>query len=87
MALRALFSTFLVTTPPRMSLPFRSTPSDTFAIKPVQCVMNKTNPKTTNIDQGAPSRRNPNYPPSFWDYSFVKSLSSDYAVLLLSRSN
>ncbi|XP_063939801.1 beta-bisabolene synthase-like [Daucus carota subsp. sativus] len=53
MALRALFSTFLVTAPPRMSLPFRSTPSDTFSIKPVQCVMNKTNPKTTNLDQGS----------------------------------
>lgn len=82
MALQALFSTFLVTAPPRISLPLtRINPSRTCAAKPIQCIM--TPPKTIDHDQGAPSRRNANYPPSFWDYGFVKSLSSVYDVLML----
>ncbi|KAL8131253.1 hypothetical protein AgCh_007252 [Apium graveolens] len=77
MVLQALFSTFLVTAPPRTSLPLTRNPSRTCAAKPVQCIL--TPPKTIDHDdQGAPSRRNANYPPSFWDYSFVKSLSSVY---------
>lgn len=79
MAFRGLFSTFLVTALPRSPLP-PATNKFTLcsASKPVQCV---TNPAAkNNSDQGPALRRTANYAPSFWDYNFIKSLTSDYTV-------
>ncbi|KAL1821706.1 hypothetical protein ACET3Z_016575 [Daucus carota] len=74
MAVQGLFSSFLLAAPPRIPpLPFARTGSKICATKPVQCI------KTTDVPhQGSGSRRNANYPPSFWDYNLIKSLSSDY---------
>lgn len=88
MACQGLFSTFLISAPPRVSLPLTRNGSKISAsTKPVQCI---TTPSTTIDvhDQGSGgSRRNANYPPSFWDYNLVKSLSSiDYTVLILTQS-
>ncbi|KAL8091731.1 beta-bisabolene synthase-like [Apium graveolens] len=77
MALQGLFSAFLVTAPPpRMPLPLSRTASKVCASKPVQCI---TIPVTKmDHDDCSASRRNADYPPSFWDYNIVKSLSSNY---------
>ncbi|KAK1405401.1 Santalene synthase [Heracleum sosnowskyi] len=79
MATQGLFSTFLISAPPRIPLPLaRNGSKISTSTKPVQCI---TTPATTIDvnDQGSGSRRNANYPPSFWDYNLVKSLSStDY---------
>ncbi|WOG82951.1 hypothetical protein DCAR_0102123 [Daucus carota subsp. sativus] len=77
MALQNLSSTLLVTALPRSSVPSGRNHNKIFATeRSVQCI--KTT--ATNIDQdsGAALRRNANYPPSSWDYNFVKSLNSDF---------
>uniref|UniRef100_A0A166GWD6 Uncharacterized protein n=1 Tax=Daucus carota subsp. sativus TaxID=79200 RepID=A0A166GWD6_DAUCS len=82
MALQNLSSTLLVTALPRSSVPSGRNHNKIFATeRSVQCI--KTT--ATNIDQdsGAALRRNANYPPSSWDYNFVKSLNSDFTVLML----
>lgn len=83
MAVQGLFSSFLLAAPPRIPpLPFARTGSKICPTKPVQCI------KTTDVPhQGSGSRRDANYPPSFWDYNLMKSLSSDYNVLILTHPN
>lgn len=80
MATQGLFSTFLISAVPPSIPPFAGNGSKICAgTIPVQCIT--TGPDTTvNVpDKGSGSRRNANYPPSFWDYNLVKSLSSsDY---------
>lgn len=80
MALQGLVSTFTVAAPPRMSPPLARNHTKTRPnTQSVKCIATPT----TTIDQDAAPRRNANYPPSFWDYGFVKSLSSDYGVRIL----
>ncbi|XP_063949799.1 (+)-alpha-terpineol synthase-like isoform X1 [Daucus carota subsp. sativus] len=82
MALQCLSSTLLVTALPRSSVPLERHHNKSFATqRSVQCI--KTRATIINQDSGAALRRNANYPPSSWDYNFVKSLTSDYTVLML----
>ncbi|KAL1817534.1 hypothetical protein ACET3Z_020108 [Daucus carota] len=77
MALQCLSSTLLVTALPRSSVPLERHHNKSFATqRSVQCI--KTRATIINQDSGAALRRNANYPPSSWDYNFVKSLTSDY---------
>lgn len=82
MAIQGLVSSFLIAAaPPRIPLPSARNGSKRIgATKPVQCII-------TTSDQASGPRRNANYPPSFWDYNFVKSLASDYTVLKLAHLN
>uniref|UniRef100_A0A164ZI83 Terpene synthase like-29 n=1 Tax=Daucus carota subsp. sativus TaxID=79200 RepID=A0A164ZI83_DAUCS len=82
MALQGLSSAFLVTALPRSSVPLERNHNKSFATqRSVQRI--KTRATIINQDSGAALRRNANYPPSSWDYDFVKSLTSDYTVLML----
>ncbi|KAL1817533.1 hypothetical protein ACET3Z_020107 [Daucus carota] len=77
MALQGLSSAFLVTALPRSSFPLERNHNKSFATqRSVQRI--KTRATIINQDSGAALRRNANYPPSSWDYDFVKSLTSDY---------
>ncbi|KAL8131259.1 hypothetical protein AgCh_007254 [Apium graveolens] len=75
-----LFSTFLISAPPRVPLPSARNGSKICAStynKPVLCIT--TPGDVLHQGSGGGSRRNANYPPSFGDYNLVKSLSSvDY---------
>ncbi|XP_028071448.1 monoterpene synthase-like [Camellia sinensis] len=73
MALRALFSPFLVSPILLASLQSPKTPTTVCPSKSIRCASN-----TITIDDHTVTRRSANYPPSFWDYNFVQSLSSDY---------
>ncbi|XP_028102783.1 beta-bisabolene synthase-like isoform X2 [Camellia sinensis] len=73
MALRAVFSPFLVSPILLASLQSPKTPTTICPSKSIRCASN-----TITIDDHTVTRRSANYPPSFWDYNFVQSLSSDY---------
>ncbi|KAL8103903.1 beta-bisabolene synthase-like isoform X2 [Apium graveolens] len=74
MAFQGLFSTFVVTALPRSCPPPAINKFKLYS-KPVQCV---TNPTTTINNDQVTLRRSANYAPCFWDYNFIKSLTSDY---------